>query len=68
MKLYMAVTADRYELPLFVTNSAKEMAQFMQQPIRQVYTLVCPSRSNRFKDNGKNRGYNLVRIEVEDDE
>lgn len=41
MTLYMAVTADEYELPLFVTESAKDMAQWAGIQVNTLYTRTC---------------------------
>lgn len=68
MKLYMAVTADQYELPLIVTPSATEMARFVQQSVSQMYGMIWHHKNTTLKRSGVNRGYNVLRIEVEDDE
>jgi hypothetical protein len=41
----MAVTCDRYELPLFVTESLQEMAEWMGYTKRSV--IECCSRNKK---------------------
>lgn len=40
MSLYMWVTQDEYELPLFVTEYPKELAKVSGMKIGTVYTMV----------------------------
>jgi len=61
-KLYLAVTPDRYELPLAVCLSADELGRYLGISGRSVLQNM-----NR-KQSGTQRGYNLVRIEIEEDE
>ncbi len=62
MKLYMAVTADEYELPLMVTNSAAFLAETFGIKLNTVYIEIAQGA------NGKRRGFRFVRVEVDEDE
>lgn len=59
MKLYMAVTADKYELPL-VVGTAEDIARFAGINRLAVYNYIARKMS------GKRNGYKLVSVEVED--
>lgn len=59
MTLYMAVTADKYELPLIV-GSAEDIARFAGIKRLAVYNYIARKMS------GKRNGYKLVSVEVED--
>lgn len=61
-KLYLAVTPDRYELPLAVCLDAYELGRCLGISGRSVL------QSMGRKQSGTKRGYNLVRIEVEEDD
>ncbi len=61
-KLYMAVTPDRYELPLAVCRSADELGQAFGITGHTVMVSLCR------KDDGRKRGAKFLRIEVEEDE
>ena len=39
-KLYMVVTADEYELPLFVANKVKDIAKFVDRKVDSVYCSI----------------------------
>lgn len=58
MTLYMAVTADKYELPLAVGTS-EDIARFAGIKRMTVYNYIARKMS------GKKNGYKLVRVEVE---
>lgn len=40
MKLYMAVTADKYELPCAVADTVKEMAMIFRMSDHRIYDLI----------------------------
>lgn len=60
MKVYMAVTADRLELPLCVSDNCDEIALFIGRPRSHVHTLL--SRGTVTK-----RGLKLLRVDIDDD-
>lgn len=59
MTLYMAVTADKYELPL-VVGTAEDIARFAGINRLAVYNYIARRMS------GKRNGYKLVSVEVEE--
>ncbi|MEA5016146.1 MAG: hypothetical protein VB099_16465 [Candidatus Limiplasma sp.] len=60
MTLYMAVTADAYELPLIVEESPSALAKRLGIRSNQVSTACSGKRKNH---SGKRRGYRIVRVE-----
>ena len=64
MTLYMVVTADEYELPLFVGTS-KEVSKFLGIKQTSLYTYMSRPRSKNYgvRDNIK-----IVKVEVDNDE
>ena len=63
MKLYMAVTADAYELPLCVEETVAELAAKMGISNNTVSAACTPRREGR---QGKHRGYRIIRIDTEE--
>lgn len=59
MNLYMATTADKYELPLYVCDSAGELAEKFNTSKRAVQTAICVNSS------GSRRGIKFAKVEVE---
>lgn len=55
-KVYMAVTADKYELPIFIANTPKELANILGVSVRNLRDDLYHGR------NGKNKGYRLIKI------
>ena len=53
-KLYMAVTADRYELPVFVSDTALELARITGADSGWISKVLKDGRS-------------VIRVEVEDE-
>lgn len=68
MMLYVAVTADKYELPICVAETGAELARKLNMPVKTLYRLIWLKDKNILKEQGKNRGYNIVKVEVEDGE
>lgn len=60
-KLYLAVTPDRYELPLAVCLSADELGRIFGVKGHTVLANLCR------KESGIKRGAKFIRIEVEDE-
>ena len=63
MKLYLAVTTDRYELPLCVEETAVGLAERLGIEVNKVYTACVPCRAD---SSGKKRGYKIIRVETEE--
>lgn len=61
-RLYMAVTADEYELPLGVFDSVKEAAEWGNTTITAVYSGISK------KITGAYRGYKFIRIDFKDED
>ena len=62
MKMYMAVTPDRYELPLAVCLSPDELGRCFGLRGRTVLQSLCRKQA------GTVRGAKFIRIEVEEDD
>ena len=62
MKLYMAVTADKYELPLCV-GTAREVAAFCGINMDNFYSQV--SKTAQGKISGKLCKRKLIKVEVD---
>lgn len=69
MTLYLAVTGDEYELPLFVTESDYEMAAWAGIKVTSVRSSACRNKNKPpCPPNGTRCEYRLRKIIVEDDE
>lgn len=62
MPMYMAVTADKYELPLFVADTARELAEHFGVSTITVYSAISKGLS------GTKNGYRFVKVCDEDEE
>lgn len=61
MTLYMAVTADKYELPL-VVGTLYQVAEYGGVQLKTVQQSISLKRSGRLN------GFKYVRVKVEDDD
>ena len=52
----MAVTTDKYELPLYVADNAKEMAEWAGVSENSIYVCISLGRT------GKTRGCKFVKV------
>lgn len=66
MRLYMLVTADRYELPLAVRDSVGEIADLIGRSKYDVYATISKHQVSQGTYNGFK--YKIIKIEVDDDE
>lgn len=66
MTLYMAVTADEYELPLLVEENLGEFAQKLGKRKRTVIDELNRIKRGKGHYNGSNCGYRMVKVVVED--
>lgn len=71
MKLYIAVTPDEYELPLFVTDSAQAMAEWANIKVKSVQEQ-CSRNSKkepfaRIKGGCVHSSHRLRKIIIEED-
>lgn len=62
MTLFMAVTADEYELPLIVSDSRKGIADYAGITTDGISSSISKNRT------GKTRGFKFVKVEIEEDE
>lgn len=60
--MYMAVTADKYELPLYVADTARELGKHYGVSANMVYSAVSKGLS------GKRNGYRFVKVEEVENE
>ena len=60
MTLYMAVTPDKYELPLAVEAYAEDIAEIFETTKKAVWSSVSSGRS------GKKKGVKFVKVEVDE--
>lgn len=58
--VYMAVTSDKYELPIYVGSTARELAEHFGVSINNVYSSIS------HKSTGRYRGYKFVKVKVKD--
>ena len=61
MKLYMAVTADKYELPLAISRRIQDIAVYANAPISSIYSGITKGVS------GKQRGIKFVKVEIDEE-
>lgn len=66
--VYMAVTADRYELPLAVADSAGELAALLGISKGAVWQRGYCTRVGRDRHPGKVRGYIIVKVDLDGEE
>lgn len=72
MTLYLAVTADEYELPLYVADSCKEMAKWFGVDGDWISSAICRYNRRRGKSPDQRKEVNypgktrFCRIEVDD--
>lgn len=59
--LYLKVTQDKYELPLFVSEGAKELAEHEGVKVNTIYSSI----SHYERGDTKNAPYRRVRLEDE---
>lgn len=60
--IYMAVTADKYELPLAVATNAEELSRMTGYNIKTIDSSISKRR------NGKIRGMKFVKVEEMEEE
>lgn len=61
-KIYMAVTADKYELPLCVEEDVKSLAKKCETTRNSILSSISHKRG------GKHSNIKYIRIEVEEDD
>lgn len=63
-KIYLVVTADKYELPRFATDTAAEMAERLGVRRSTVWNSIY---YGKVRQSGPFKGCRIVRVEVEDE-
>ena len=58
INVYMAVTADEYELPLFVSDTPEEMAKFVKCKYHDIFAKI--RRQSATRD-----GMRIRRVEID---
>lgn len=58
--LYMAVTPDKYELPLVVTETLRELSFILGTKENNLSSSLSRKRS------GKKKGYKIVKVKMEE--
>lgn len=59
MTLYIAVTNDKYELPLTVEDSMSDLAEWADMSYKAVSVSLSKDRP------GKKKGFKLLRVEID---
>lgn len=55
-KIFMAVTADKYELPVFIADTIPELARKLKVPAASIRSSICRG------DTGKTRGIKFIKV------
>lgn len=66
--LYLAVTADRYELPIYVADTALELADVLGLSRNSIHSSLSNYQSGALNGELSGRRLMRVRIEEEDDD
>lgn len=66
MTLYMAVTADRYELPILIESRQSDLAEKLNRGIGSIMSEYSRIKHGKADCSGKRRGYLLRKVEVDD--
>ena len=64
----MAITPDEYELPLFVTDSAVEMAKWAGISRSSLLSMLTPVQQKRKKQRYKVSKRRIIRVYIEEEE
>lgn len=69
MKVYMGVTPDKYELPIAMFDSPRELAIRFGVSQNCVNSEISRNKNGgRYRNDGRRRGVRFIRIEIEDEE
>lgn len=61
MTLYLYVTNDKYELPLIVADSVRELADTLGKSVHTINSAFCRERQGKIKNT------RYKKVDVEDD-
>lgn len=62
MKIYMGVTPDKYELPIFVADSLKELAEMSGFDYDSIRCRISK------KSSGRNHGIKFIKVVIDEEE
>ena len=66
--LYMAVTSDEFEFPMFITSSADKLAEWAGIKKKTVYEHISKKKNKPPRPTGGNHtGYRLRKVYIEED-
>lgn len=60
--IYMTVTPDEYELPIYIADSIEELAERYNVQKGSIYTSISMNT-----DTGEKRGYKFAKVKVTDE-
>lgn len=66
MTLYLLVTADKYELPLAVCDSAGEVAELLGRVRGDIYTTIARKLVSRETFNGHQ--FRIIKVEIDEED
>lgn len=66
MRLYLLVTADKYELPLAVCDSTGEVAEILGRSRGDILSTI--SRKSVSQDTFNGHRYRIIKVEIDDEE
>ena len=61
MKVYLIITADKYELPVFIADNASDIAKFIGASIATVHCMI--SRQNKVQ-----KKFRIIKCNIENDD
>lgn len=66
MRVYMIVTADKYELPLAVRDSVGEIADLLGRHRGEIQTMI----TRKYVSQGKYNGfrYRVIRVNIDEED
>jgi hypothetical protein len=67
-KLFLAVTADKYELPLYVADSVGELADRYGIKRKDMYSRMVGFRTGKYTGKGRGQKFITVKVKVKDGE
>ena len=68
MKLYLAVTHDKYELPLYVADTPMEMAEWMGTTYANVLSCCSRNENSGIAKSNRPGEIRLRRVIIEEDD
>lgn len=62
INVYMAVTTDKYELPIAVADTVKELSELTGTSTNAISSAICKKKSGRLS------GKKFIRVEIDETE